>query len=100
MAWLKVSFPSVSMEAEALFRRGRACLADALFAERGSRGFFTKGFLAVCFFTESSVDIASTERCKYRRGVSTSLRLLAVRDGVFLVPVFCSRYNPQRSDSL
>jgi hypothetical protein len=57
------------MGAEALFRRGVACLADALFAERGFRVFFAKAFLAG-FFIAASVDIASTERRKYRWGYS------------------------------
>jgi hypothetical protein len=56
MAWLNVSFPSVSTEAEVLFRRGLPCLADALFAERGFRAFFAKTFLAVGFFIESPVN--------------------------------------------
>jgi hypothetical protein len=54
----------------ALFRRGLPCLADALFAERGFRVFFAKAFLAVGFFIEASVDIASTEQRKYRWGYS------------------------------
>jgi hypothetical protein len=58
------------MEMEALFRRGLACLADSLLAERGFRVFFAKAFLAVGFFIAASVDIDSIERRKYRWGYS------------------------------
>jgi hypothetical protein len=63
------------MGAEALFRRGLACSAGALFADRGFRVFFAKAFLAVGFFIESSLDVASTELRKYRRGYSDGQRL-------------------------
>jgi hypothetical protein len=69
MAWLKVSFPSVSGVAEGLVRRGLTCfLAGARFVGRAARVFFAEAFRAVAFFIESLVDIASTERCKTFHG--------------------------------
>src|SRR5271170_4863298 len=58
MAWLKVSFPSVSGGGEALVAGSLARLTAVRFAKRSSRAFFAEPFLAVDLFIESSVRIA------------------------------------------
>jgi hypothetical protein len=50
MAWLKVSFPTISKVAEASVRVGVARLAASGFAERGSPVFFADAFRALGFF--------------------------------------------------
>src|SRR5271156_687412 len=58
MAWLKVSFPSVSRGGEALVSRSLARLAPVRFAKRSSLAFFTELFVAFNFFIGPSVQIA------------------------------------------
>jgi hypothetical protein len=50
MAWLKVSFPSVSKVTEAFVPVCLARLAASAFAERGPPEFFAEVFLAFGFF--------------------------------------------------
>jgi hypothetical protein len=71
MAWLKVSFPTLSKVAEALVPVGLACLAGSGFAERGSPVFFAEAFLAFGFFIESSVDIARPNGASIAGGTTT-----------------------------
>jgi hypothetical protein len=58
MAWLKVSFPSVSRGGEALEAGSLDRLTAVRFAKRSARAFFAEPFLAVDLFIESSVRIA------------------------------------------
>src|SRR5580658_9286724 len=58
MAWLKVSFPSVSRGGEALVSRSLVGLAPVRFAKRSSRAFLTELFVAFSLFIGPSVDIA------------------------------------------
>src|SRR5271170_2056421 len=58
MAWLKVSFPSVSRGGETLVSRSLARLGAVRFAKRSPRFFFAELFRALDFFMEPSVRIA------------------------------------------
>src|SRR5271156_1289797 len=58
MAWLKVSFPSVSRGGETLVSRSLARLAAVRFAKRSPRFFFAELFFGFDFFMEPSVRIA------------------------------------------
>jgi hypothetical protein len=58
MAWLKVSFPSVSWGGEALVSRRRARLPAVRFAKRSFRVCFAELFRALDFFIAPSVRIA------------------------------------------
>src|SRR5271156_4999268 len=57
MAWLKVSFPSVSGGGEALAAGSLARLTAVRFAKRSLRVFFAELFRALDFFMEPSVRI-------------------------------------------
>src|SRR5271156_550578 len=58
MAWLKVSFPSVSRGGETLVSRSLARLGAVRFAKRSPRFFFAELLRALDFFMEPSVRIA------------------------------------------
>src|SRR5271168_5651371 len=58
MAWLKVSFPSVSGGGEALAAGSLARLTAVRFAKRSLRVFLAELFRALDFFMEPSVRIA------------------------------------------
>src|SRR5271157_1994320 len=79
MAWLKVSFPSVSTEAEALVSGGLACLAVVRFAKCGTRVFFADAFLCFGFFIGSSVSLADRRaECIYASSEQPPLVLRVV----------------------
>jgi hypothetical protein len=71
MAWLKVSFPTVSNVEEASVPVDLARLAASGFAELGSPVFFAEAFLAFSFFIESSVDIARANGASIAGGTTT-----------------------------
>lgn len=71
MAWLKVSFPSVSKVTEAFVPVCLARLAASAFAERGPPEFFAEVFLAFGFFIGLSVDVARPDGASIAGGPTT-----------------------------
>jgi hypothetical protein len=70
MAWLKVSFPAVSKDADALVPVGPARLAASGLLEGGPPVFFTEAFFAFGFLIDPSDDISRPNGARHRSALA------------------------------